>query len=89
MMTLEDVLKNVLNPGRLCIGKVSFDDCDKEGLEHQVVYDGDFDKMAYFSVRPFLNYEVFGIMAGDGTYGHSGVLYIDIHRPTDVKEEQA
>lgn len=81
-MKLEDVLKVVNTTGKLFISRPCY-----EGEENgeEIIFDGYYDAMKYHDVEPFLDYEVYNILAGGEGDGMSGVLYIDVYK----QEEQA
>lgn len=86
MIKLEDVLKVVNTTGKLFISRPCYGPC-YEGEENgeEIIFDGYYDAKKYHNVEPFLDYEVYNIMAGGEGDGMPGVLYIDVYKQEGKK----
>lgn len=85
MIRLGDVIKVVNTTGKLFISIPDYDKGEGEENGEEIIFDGYYKAMKYHDVEPFLDYEVFNIMAGGEGDGMPGVLYIDVYK----QEEQA
>lgn len=87
MMKLKDVLKIIDTNSKLCISRPDYDKGEGEENGEEIIFAGCYDAMKHHNVvRPFLDYEVYNIMAGGlRVGGMPGVLYIDVYK----QEEQA
>lgn len=84
-MKLKDVLKIVDTNSKLCISRPDYDKGEGEENGEEIIFDGYYNAMKHHNaVRPFLDYEVYNIMAGGSRGdGMPGVLYIDVYKQED------